>query len=341
MPSLLDTLLAGDETTVPFRRPVNPFPRDASGKLVNPDYIQKEGQRIRDSLAAGTYGDQPVAAARGPGEITVAPASGLLQDQPPITFDQASWNQSPGQLRQQLKLDELRSTAALRKAEVERLPITDAYDRARLAHEEAATAAIGATNLRQIQKDATAMQHIAGFENYMLNAPEPGTPEYEKYVRKGIAKFPALLTTAHGAAHLPKLGQEHDLASLAKQLPEGFEITGMEVGGGKQSRITAKPIDASTDKDFKAIYGFPKSALAVSDVKVGDLDPVTSRFTRNNKGTHVAVTAPDGKTATMTVEAYEAAGGKYSGETAKARGAKSASNVKHLGTYNPETGNFE
>lgn len=233
-------------------------------------------------------------------------------------------NLNPAILRRDLRLDELVSHAAIRKAELNREPIKDAFAQAQLEHEQAATAAIGATNLRQIKKDAEAMRHVAGFENYMLNAPEEGTPEYDQYVRSGIARFPAIVTTAHYASHLPKLGQAHDMAALAKQLPEGSEITGGEIGGGKQSHLTFKRT--------------PPQA-----VEVGDYNADKKVFTRNNKGKDVSIRDAKGKVTIMKTDEYEQLGGQYSPETAAERAGTTAkkAGVKHLGTYNPETGNFE
>jgi hypothetical protein len=165
------------------------------------------------------------------------------------------------------------------------------------------------------------MQHVTGFENYMIQAPEPGTPEYEAYVRRGIAKYPAILTTKYGASHIPKLGQEHDITALAKQLPAGFEITSVTAGGGKQSHITAKPIGATDEKDLKTDYGItPEQIKNPTGVIVGTPDPNSpTKFKQDNRGTHVALTTGKGTTVVMPTSVYEKFGGKYSGETLAAR----------------------
>lgn len=330
MTSILDALLANQTDTVsPFRPAGNAFPRNAAGQLIDPAAVQTEGARINASLDAGTYGSQPQRIApAGGGGVTIVPASSTVNPSDSFFFEPSMMEQNRNRydIRQDLKLDELRTTAALRKAELERQPIRDAFAEAQLAHEQAATAALGATNARQVRNDATAMQHIAGFENYMVAAPQPGTKEYDNYVRKGLAKFPAILTTKYGANHIPKLGQEHDIAALAAQLPEGFEITSVTAGGGKQSHVTAKRIGATEERDLKTDYGItPEQIKHPTGVVVGTPDPDNpTKFKQSNTGTHVAITTGKGTTVVMPTSTYEKFGGIYSGETAKARAAAGA-----------------
>lgn len=293
--ALLDDLIA------------NAANRDPATFKDAPAAVTTEGDRIRASLAAGTYGNQPQQAkdaAAGTPQITVAPNSGVVNASDNFFSQPSIWqqNQNPAQLRSQLKLDDLVTTAASHKFALEQAqknaPVQDAYQQARLAHEQAATAAIGATKLRAVQKDAEAMNAVTNFENAMLTAGEPGTPEYDANVRKAIANNPAILTTKYGMQHIPNIAKEHDLAMKAKDL---------------QTKTDAV--------DFKATYGFPKSALNQSNVAVGNFDPATNQLKQDNNGTHVSVTTPKGDKAIMTIEAYKANGGKLSPETEAARAA--------------------
>lgn len=296
----------------------NPFPTNAAGALINPPAIQAEGQRMAAGFADGSLGGPNVAISgpngdvtnykpyappgTPPGLITVAPNSRADEAAASIAagWNQDAWNQNPSQQRENLNLDILRTTAAQRKFDLEQgqknAPVLDAYAQAKLNHENAATAAIGATHLRQVQKDTSTMAAVTNFEKAMLTAGEPGTAEYDANVRNAIAKNPAILMTKYGMQHIPNIAKEHDLAAKAKAL---------------QTKT-----DAS---EFKSTYGFPASAIQQSTVQVGNYDPATKTLKQDNKGTHVSVTTPAGKKAVMTTQAYEANGGKYSGETAAAR----------------------
>lgn len=298
---------------------VNPFPTNAAGQLINPPAVQTEGQRMAAGFADGSLGGpnvvasstngdvnnyRPAAPGTLPGLITVAPNSRADEATQSIAagWNQATWTQNPAQLREDLNLDVLRTNAAQRKFDLlqaqKNAPVLDEYAQAKLNHEVAATAALGATHLRQVQKDASTMQAVTNFEKAMMTAGEPGTPEYDANVRNAIAKNPAILMTKYGMQHIPNIAKEHDLAAKAKAL---------------QTKTYAS--------EFKATYGFPASAISQSTVQVGNYDPATKTLKQDNNGTHVSVTTPAGKQAIMTTQAYEANGGKYSDETAKARAA--------------------
>lgn len=312
---------------------VNPFPRNAAGALVNPDYVQTEGQRIRDSLGAGTFGNQPIASRNA----TVATPAIAVAPVPELTeFSQEAWNQSPGQLRRDLNLDILRTTAAQRKLDLEQsrtnAPVLNAYDQAKLEHELAATAAIGATETGRLQRDARSMKHIAGFSDYMVNAPEEGTPEFDTYVKKGIVKFPGILNTKWGAQHLPLIGKTHDtIAGLKSQLPEGFNLTSVTVGANGKPSVTMKPTDLDAELE-KAAKGYGVSLDQVRNpigAEVGRKGP-DGAFVGDEKGDIVRINGPDNKKVSMSVKEYQRLGGTFSPEGATKRGAAPAIDLTEL-----------
>jgi hypothetical protein len=311
---------------------LDPFPTNDQGQLVNPDYIQKEGDRIRASIAAGTYGagtqqqgaTAPIIAPVAPG-VTTGPFGDSFFHQPSM-WEQ---NQNPAQLRQGLKLSELVTSAASHKFALEEAqknaPVKDAYELAKLAHETAATNAVGSTATFHRNQDAQVMQHVTGFADYMQGAPPVDSPDYAPYVLQGVKQFPRIAATGWGKQTLGKIAQEHDtIAGLTAQIPPGFEVSSVTAGGGKQTKVSAQRIGGAADaKTFKSTYGFPKTALDDATVLVGNYDPNTRQFKQDNNGTHVSVTTSGdkGKTAIMTTSAYESNGGKYSGDTKKARDA--------------------
>lgn len=303
---------------------VDPFPRGAQGQLTNPDYVAKEGQRIRTSLEEGTYGNQPIAAERGgQPQITVVPASGGLEGQPPIIFEQTAWNQNPAQLRQDLQLEDLRTRAASRRFELEeaqrQAPVLSDLNLAKLAHEQAATEAVGSTERRKLFEDARAMKHIAGFQEYMMGAPESGTPEFDSYVRRGVQKFPAILTTKHGSEDLKRIDRTHDISKMVKGLPEGMTPKSITMSNSGPS-VTFTARDEIGKK-----YGITKEEIeGAAGVVVGTPEPSgdpenPTKIKQDNAGTHVAITKSNGKMITIPTSVYEKLGGRYSPETLAAR----------------------
>jgi hypothetical protein len=302
---------------------VNPFPTNAAGALVNPDYVQKEGQRIRDSLAAGSFGTGANLRTE-PGPITVVSPSSPGDGQAPTIWEQSAWNQNPSQQREALSLDILRSTASQRKFDLERdqarAPVLNAYDQAKLDHEMAATGAIGgALAFRQAQ-DAQSMQHVTGFAQHMQNAPPVNSPAYAPYVLQGVMKYPRMATTAWGKETLGKLAQEHDtISDLMGKVPGGFDLSSVTVGANGKPSVTMKPTDADEEL-AKSAKGYGLTLDQIRNpvgAEVGKRGP--KGFEGDEKGDIVRVENGEGKKVTMSVKEYQRLGGTFSQEGAARR----------------------
>lgn len=335
------------------------FPRDEQGQLVMPTAVATEGDRIRASIAAGTYGagQAPAVPAGGP-IVTVAPASPLIEGNYGASgtdWAQADWSKNDDQLRQDLQLENLRSMAAQRKLALENAPISNALQN-RLT--EARTAAAGMHTRYQMAQDATALEHTHNFLTDMLSAdaPAPGAVGHDDYVLKSLAANPAFAKTPGGQKLLATIAAGHDtgktIADLAATIPENYNIKTIRAGGGKTSYITASPANSAADvsRELRVGYGLTPGqienpvGLRVGTRSAGGL------FTGDNNGDVVEMLHGD-KKVYMSTKAFERYGGKYGPETAAARSAavvapsatpgQTPEAVKHLGTYNPTTGNFE
>lgn len=324
-----------DELIDRRQRLSGPFPTNAGGTLINPDYIQKEGQRIRDSLAAGTYGSGTTASTP-PGAVTVVSPSSPGDGQAPTVWEQSAWNQDEGALRRDLNFDILRTTAAQRKLDLEQstlnAPVLSAYEQAKLAHEQAATSVIGETQAFHQAQDAQSMQHVTGFAKHMAGAPPVNSPEYAPYVLQGVMKFPRMATTEWGKGTLGKLAQEHDtIAGLTSKLPPGFDLSTVSVGADGKPRVTFKPTDADKALE-KAAKGY---GLTLDQVRnpvgavVGRRDKA-GQFVQDNSGDIVRLKNKENHQVDLSAKEYERLGGTYSGETAKARGSAPAVDLNAL-----------
>lgn len=332
------------------------FKDQGNAPLVASDAVLAEGQRIRDALAAGTYGNQPVAAAaaeRGTDSGTFGIPQGDAEHERQFGnsfFNQPTmWeqNQNPAQLRQTLRLDELKTRAAAGKLALERAqnegPTKDAYAKAQLEHELAATEAIGGTTRFKHLQDAATMKHVTGFADYMTSAPPVNSPDYRNYVLAGVHAFPRVAGTAWGKTTLGQIGQEHDtIAALKAQLPEGFDISSVGMGRrGATVRLKPTGGDVALEKDAKGLGLTLGRIRNPVNAQVGRRDD-KGKWVGDEKGNLVRVEGPKGAMITMPATEYERLGGKYSGATESARkGGTTQGATKHLGTYNPATGTFE
>lgn len=317
--ALIDELLYGrNDVAPPLRRTVNPFPRNDQGALTNPDYVQSEGERIRNSLAAGTYGEQPLQAATaqagGTPPITVV---GTREIEPPRSF----WdmNMSQGEILRDTRLENLRSLAAQRRAEIEQIPLKNDLLQAQID-------ATGAHQRFLENQDAATLGHTAGFLDYLShpNSPAMGTPEFANYFLSGLRKYPRFAGTPGGRELLQEVAKNHDahqtIADLTGQIPGGFEIASGEIGGGKQSHINVRPTGTGTVEELKRSYGItPGQIKTPINLVVGDFDPTTKQFVGSNTGKFVRFGNGKGDTITMPTADYERYGGGYSDATAKAR----------------------
>jgi len=313
---------------------VNPFPTNAAGALTNPDYVQKEGQRIRDSLAAGTFGTGANLRTE-PGAITVVSPSSPGDGQAPTVWEQGAWNQDTGQLRRELNLDILRTTAAQRKLDLEQsqrnAPVLSALDQAKLDHEMAATGAIGGAQAFRQAQDAQSMQHVTGFAQHMQNAPPVNSPQYAPYVLQGVMKYPRMATTAWGKETLGKLAQEHDtISDLMGKVPGGFDLSSVTVGANGKPSVTMKPTDADEELT-KSAKGYGLTLDQIRNpvgAEVGKRGP--KGFERDEKGDIVRVENGEGKKVTMSVKEYLRLGGSFSPEGAARRGESPAIDLSAL-----------
>lgn len=125
--------------------------------------------------------------------------------------------------------------------EAQMQPLKQQLEQQRIEHEAAATLSAGAAARYKHEKEMQTMQDQVGFLNHMESAPASGTPEYHKHLLSGVNQFPGILGTDYGKEVLSELAQKHDtIQSLTSQLPKGFEPTTIEIGGGKQSHVTAR-----------------------------------------------------------------------------------------------------
>jgi hypothetical protein len=333
------------DTRDPFLQDGDPFldteafPTNASGRLTQPDYITKEGGRLAKMVAAGNYldysqGDPRIAGAgtgaHGASQITVVPQSeapyNVNQWQPQF-FEQSSWNQTPDDLRNQLELDVLRERAALNRAQTEQLGL-ESQPRVNLL--EARTAAAGAHDRYRESQDAQTLQHTAGFLDHLLSPDAPGIndPNYDNYVLQGLRNNPRFAETVGGREMLNQIGKSRDthvqIADLLKNVPDNYDVTGIELGSGKQSHINVKPKDRIAEADLMKGYRLtPEQVTNPIALRVGNLD-ATNRFTGDNRGSVVRFLNEKGEPITMTTQEYERFGGKYSPQTAAARAAKAS-----------------
>lgn len=301
-------------------------------RLVAPAAVTTEGDRIRAALAAGTYGNQPVAAA-----ATALPAGGVTptaSDTDPTGrfgnsfFNQPSmWQQNlnPARLRQDLRLDELTTLAAQRKFDLERSRV-EAPLRDRLL--EAQTAAAGAHDRFLREQDVQTMQHTAGFLNDMVNGPAPQDPGYSEHVLRAAAKYPRFAETSGGKDFLTKIGKTHDthlsMEDIRKQY--GSNVSSVTVGPNGQS-VTLKPPD---EPDVALEADAKKLGLSLGQIRnpvkaeVGKFvkDPKTgvTKFEGDEAGDVVQVRNTEGQPVVMSAKEYERLGGTFSAEGAAKRG---------------------
>lgn len=324
----------------------DPFPRDAEGRLINPDYIKTEGERILAQIAARQYGSQPQQDKPIPESPVYTPPVrdpmserqfGTSFFQPSVSWDQSfGREQNPAQLRNALKLDDLRTIAMQRKLDLEesqrRAPVRAALQDAELAHKLASTAVLGkATSFRQRQ-DASTMEQISGFAEYMDAAPTVDSPEYAPFVLAGVKKFPRMAATAWGKETLKNIAQEHDtIQDLASRLPKGFDVASISVNSRGRPTLTAKQgvDDKELAEELKTGYKLTLGQIRNPvGAEVGRIDPATKAFVGDPKGDMVRVRNGEGETVSMAAAEYERFGGKYSPETTAAREGKQESSTK-------------
>ncbi len=225
-------------------------------------------------------------------------------------------------------------------------PLKEELARGQIEHEAASTLAAGATTRFHQQQDTDTMSHVVGFADYMTKAPQPGTQEYKAYVLKGVQQFPRMATTAWGKETLGNLAKENDtIESLQSRIPGGFTMKGGTIG--KDQHINFESGSGNDlAKELKDGYGLtPGQIKSPVAVRVGKLDG--EKFTGDNGGNVVEITTgKKGEKVHMSVPEYQRFGGAFSKETEAARqpaapAASPSATPKHLGTYNPKTGNFE
>lgn len=335
MASLIDELLE-DKRPYPLR--VQPA---IATRMQAPVAVTAEGERIRESLATGQYGSQPSAVATNTSFITNANVDETATGRYGNSFfnqpDIWTQNQNPHQLREQLRLDDLTTIAAQRKFELERAqsraPVQDAFEIARLDHELASTAALGESKRFQTTQDAAVMQHVSGFADFMTKAPPVGTPEYEQYVLQGVMKFPRMATTNWGKDVLGKISKENDtISELISKMPPGFDLSTINLSKSGPSVSMAptgtdKQLEAELKSGFKLTLGQVRNPV---NAEVGRYGP-GKKWIGDSKGDVVRVDDGEGKKVAMSVDEYKRFGGKFGGDSKK----------KHLGKYNPATGEIE
>lgn len=254
-----------------------------------------------------------------PGIITIAPNSRADEAAASIAagWNQAFWNRDNAGLRNDLRLDELTTLAAQRKLNLaqdqEQGPL-----RTRLL--EAQINASGAHDRFMQHQDAQTLEHTTGFLDSLVhpNAPGPQDPGYRNHVISSLLKYPRYAETAGGKDILKRLTEIHDthtsIADLAKQLPEGFVPQTIEVGGGKQSHITARRLDKDVTKDLKNYGILPAQFNAPISVSTGNTSE--NGFVPATGGSHVNVqvldTAGKPKSVIMPKADYLKFGGKLS-----------------------------
>lgn len=113
----------------------------------------------------------------------------------------------------------------------------------RIAHEKASTLAAGATAKFDQQKDAEAMQDVAGFATDLSGLKAiPGTPEYRTAVLAIAAQHPRAAATAWGTDTLKKISDEHDTAAtILGNGPPGMDPASVETDDTGKSRVIWKP----------------------------------------------------------------------------------------------------
>lgn len=319
----------------------DPFPRDADGRLINPDYIRDEGVRIMEAIAAGQGASNPTdatfsatnPAAQRPTESDwnfnmrtfgsgFAPKERSIWDQ---SFGGGA--RSPRAMRDALNLEDLTSRAAERRMKLEQsqreAPLKEALAIAKLQHQRASTAVLGQSSRLKSKLDSDTMGHISGFAEYMHNAPEVGTEDYSKYVLGGLRKFPRVATTRWGKETLDGIAQEHDTISrLREQIPEGFDVKTMSIGKN-QSSVSLQKKGGDVAKELKDGYDLTTGQIT-NPIKVEVGKNVEGTFAGDEKGDVVRIEKPDGSKVMMSIKEYERFGGKLSPETLAARGEGTA-----------------
>lgn len=309
-----------------------PFPKNEQGRLINPAAVEAEGERIRQAIAAGTYGSLPgqaAAAAVGAPQITVAPVS-----QDPFAgltgFDQASWNIDPAQQRRDLELDVLRTTAAKHKLDLEQ-EAANAPTKSRLLQAQAD--AMGAHERFLEDNNAQTLEHTAGFFNAMAdpNAPRRRDPGYVQYVYDALDKNRAFARTPGGREILRQMAADQksslSIDDMKSQIPEGFKAASVSIGSDGKERMTIKPVaadDVALEKESKSAYkltlGQIRNPTAVEVGKTVARPDGTKGFDGDEKGNIVRVKNGQGIWVPMSVDEYQKFGGKFSPQTISARG---------------------
>lgn len=229
---------------------------------------------------------------------------------------------TPRQLREKLSLDELSGLASKRKFDLEQEALNAPLQNKLL---QARIDATGAHQRFLDTHDQQTLSHTAGFLNHLSdpNAPKPNDPGYEQHVIQGLLQNPSFAETKGGQEVIKQIIASHQTQSsieqLKKQLPPGFDVQSVEIGGGKQSHIVARRAD--TAKELKAGYGLtPDEIQNPVGAMVGNYDPATKKFTNDNKGNVVDIDRGPGlQPVLIPTQVYEQHGGKYSAATAAAR----------------------
>lgn len=255
--------------------------------------------------------------------VQVAPVSGMLDNATPANWEQANWNKTTADLRDEADLDLLRSRAALNKLQFEnqsrQAPLQDTLLEARAN-------AAGAHDRFLRAQDEHVLRDTHGFFSHLTdpNAPLPSQPGYDQFVLAGLKNNPRFAETAGGREILKQIGKTHDtqlsIADMVKGIPAGFRPKSFVVGGGNQSHVTVEPIPSTSgfEKELKGYGLTPAFIKSPMGLEVGNTDSAGS-FVGSHTGNVVRMRNLKGELVSMPTAEYERFGGVYGPETTALR----------------------
>lgn len=167
-------------------------------------------------------------------------------------------------------------------------PLREQMLRERLAHEQAATAAIGSHERFLTAKDTEAMQDVAALsQDAMQMKTQAGDPAHMQELTSLMLNHPAAMTTKAGQEAIKQLSQAHnDVLSMTP--PDGSVLSHIEVGSDGKQKAVFKPAPIAKDDPAVALG----AALAASTPSYGTYDGKTFTPTQAGTGdqTHVQTT---------------------------------------------------
>lgn len=178
-------------------------------------------------------------------------------------------------------------------------PLREQMLRERLAHEQAATAAIGSHERFLTAKDTEAMQDVAALsQDAMQMKTQAGDPAHMQELTSLMLNHPAAMTTKAGQEAIKQLSQAHnDVLSMTP--PDGSVLSHIEVGSDGKQKAVFKPAPIAKDDPAVALG----AALAASTPSYGRYDGKTFTPTQAGTGdqTHVQTTYIDPKTRALQI----------------------------------------